>query len=119
MTTPPLAERIAALREANPALARQYLSELCQGKRRFTMSIPARQDDIDLVFSKVIHAFNDALPIIEAQAARIAELESAFSPRTWSVAMHEAWHKNLPDTEKAFAALLTATLTPAQEQEDG
>ncbi len=40
-------------------------------------------------------------------------LVDAFNPRTWTLEMHEAWHKNLPDMQKAFEALREAALALA------
>lgn len=36
---------------------------------------------------------------------RVAKLEQCMNPRTWTVEMRDAWHKNLPDVHAAFAAL--------------
>lgn len=47
---------------------------------------------------------------IRATAERAKRLEKAFNPRAWTPAMSKAWHENLPDTEKAFSALLDAVL---------
>jgi len=37
-------------------------------------------------------------------------LVDAFNPRTWSKEMSDAWHKNIPDTQKAFQVLFKAIL---------
>lgn len=33
-------------------------------------------------------------------------LRQALNPRMWTNAQHKAWHRAIPDTIKAFAALL-------------
>ena len=45
--------------EQRIALAHRYIAELCQGKRKWVMSIPARPDeDVDLVICGVIRDLN-------------------------------------------------------------
>jgi hypothetical protein len=41
----------------------------------------------------------------DRHAAHIERLQAALDPRTWTLEMSAAWHKNLPDTHAAFAAI--------------
>ena len=43
--------------------------------------------------------------------------EQALDPRRWTQEMHDAWHKALPDTQAAFAALRACIKPPAQQPE--
>lgn len=49
---------------------------------------------------------------------QIRALRDAFNPRTWTQEQHDAWHKHLPNTSAALAALLTAT-EPKKGNENG
>jgi len=42
------------------------------------------------------------------------ELNIALDPRKWTQSHHDAWHKHLPDVNKAFAALLTVARRRAE-----
>lgn len=57
--------------------AQQIVRDLCEGRRRWTMSVPARpDDDPDLVIGGVLHrvpALLDALAAVEAQNARLRD----------------------------------------------
>ena len=46
----------------------------------------------------------------------IEELEIALNPRFWGLEHHEAWHKNIPDVQKAFEALKAIALENAKSQ---
>lgn len=64
-----------------------------------------------------------------ARACRVCELErelaavtaerdalrAAFTPRGWTRAQSDAWHRALPDTERAFRALHEASVAAGGE----
>lgn len=55
--------------------AEQVVNELCEGERRWTLSVPARPDhDPDLIIASGLHA---AKKEIDALRARLAALEVA------------------------------------------
>lgn len=71
--TPPVAALPGEAVLAKIAKAKQVVRELCQGKRLWTMSIPARPDyDPDIV---IVDALNAALDLLAPSAPR-AEAES-------------------------------------------
>jgi len=35
--------------------------------------------------------------------------EACMNPRLWTKEMHDAWHKNIPDVQAAFAAVLSVS----------
>lgn len=45
-----------------------------------------------------------------ATDTELTRLRAALSPRQWTQAMHDAWHKALPDTQAAFEALTKEAL---------
>ncbi len=56
-----MTDKRAAALEADIDLARTYLRRICDGEKLF-MSIPARKDDFDLVFDRVIRAAQASTP---------------------------------------------------------
>lgn len=48
-----------------------------------------------------------------AATALAQQVKEALRPRMWTQEMSEAWHRNIPDTEKAFDALLAAIPIPS------
>lgn len=59
------------------------------------------------------------LAIIDgAKAGRPVLPASALRPRTWTVAMSEAWHRAIPDTVKAFDDLIAAAEAGRAEGEE-
>jgi hypothetical protein len=77
---------------------------------------PGADAEIRDLCDRAIQRTHQNVPVIvqrdeaqeEARRLRIyAEtLEEALTPRRWTLAMSKAWHVNIPDTMKAFAALL-------------
>lgn len=51
----------------------------------------------------------------KSQREREERLRGLFDVRTWGRAQHDAWHKALPDTAKAFADLLATVESPERE----
>jgi len=46
------------------------------------------------------------------------KLTSAFDPRMWTKDQSDAWHKNIPDFQKAFQALLEVSTRSTKEVND-
>ncbi len=42
--------------------------------------------------------------------SEIEKLRQCLNPREWTREMSEAWHKNIPDTQKAFEALVESAI---------
>lgn len=51
------------------------------------------------------------LAIAEEECNKVKRYEEALNPRTWTREMLEAWHRNIPDIQKAFDALKQETKT--------
>lgn len=51
----------------------------------------------------------------QAKDTELTRLRAALNPRQWTQAMHDAWHKTLPDTQAAFEALTKEALNPSPE----
>ena len=63
------------------------------------VDINCRKDDVE----HIVHCVNTHQALIDA-----------FNPRTWTQEMSDAWHRNLPDTQKAFDALREAAILAAK-----
>lgn len=46
-----------------------------------------------------------SIMLVKGLLKEIERRNEALNPRTWSKEMHDAWHSNLPDTQKAFDAI--------------
>lgn len=46
---------------------------------------------------------------VALEVERLRKVERAMNPRTWTEQQSAAWHINLPDVQRAFAALLEAS----------
>lgn len=69
----------ATLRE-RCAQAEQIVNDLCHGRRRWTMSVPARPDsDPDLIIGDVLHQVPALLDALAAAEERAAALEAALA----------------------------------------
>jgi len=44
------------------------------------------------------------------------ELERALNPREWDKELNEAWHKNIPDLQKAFDAIKNIAIKRAEDK---
>lgn len=56
---------------------------------------------------------SESLPAVYSSFARdlereVAALDKALDPRRWTKEMSDAWHRNIPDLYKAFAALVAS-----------
>lgn len=74
--------------------ASEVVAELCQGKRRWTMSVPARpNNDPDLLIESGLDAGREVLAALDAARARCAEMEKG---RDWWLAVsdHETMGRN-------------------------
>ncbi len=92
-----------------------------QDKLKLTLSI--NEYDLDIADTNIYYAqrvdtrkstdYERCKKVAKKIAMRVNShqaLINAFNPRTWTLEMHDAWHKNLPDTQKAFEALKEAAL---------
>lgn len=43
--------------------------------------------------------------LLDDKDTKIAKLEKALNPRLWDEKLNAAWHKNIPDVQKAFDAI--------------
>lgn len=59
-----MSERLERLKTRR-AEARYILSELCDGQHRWQMSVPAQQDDSDIVLDDALRGLNDAIKLVE------------------------------------------------------
>ena len=80
----------------------------------------ARVKSLELELSAARPLFSYRYFKAKAEAAEqsLAALETAMDPRQWDRALSDAWHKSIPDTAAAFAALRAAAIA-AQRQETG
>ena len=69
----------------------------------------------DAVMTDPLRDGNDLPHLCRELERENAELRALLTPRKWNREQHNAWHANLPDTESAFAALLS-TVTPPNNQ---
>lgn len=49
-------------------------------------------------------------PHSDGDWVKFEDVQRMMSPRFWKQAQNEAWHKNIPDVQKAFEELLKATM---------
>lgn len=69
-------------------------------------------DPTHIAFSDLVKPINcgskeRAAAIVQSYNSHAA-LVAALSPRMWTREMSDAWHRNIPDVQAAFAALLKA-----------
>ena len=84
-----------------------------------TAYYPAAVSVLDMHFIAAAPAILSLANTLHAQLEQLekenAELRVALNPRQWTQAMHDAWHKALPDTQAAFEALTKEALNPSPE----
>lgn len=54
---------------------------------------------------------------LKALRERCERMEKALNPRAWDMAMDIAWHRAIPDLNKAFSDLREAALQPLSERD--
>lgn len=102
-------------------LALKRVNERREAKRRITdlevlitaisdalMAPNADRSDLPGIAHKTLLAMRKAIAQVERLVPYAESLELALDPRRWGRKMNEAWHRNIPDTKAAFAALLEA-----------
>lgn len=58
---------------------REELSRICEGKRRWTMTVPVRQDDSDIIFADALDALEERDKEIERLRADIRRCSQNFT----------------------------------------
>lgn len=48
----------------------------------------------------------------------IDELEKALNPRKWDQELNDAWHRSLPDLQKAFDAIKNVAINRSKRNRD-
>ena len=95
--------------------AHSIVHELCDGTRRWTMSIPAREDyDPDLVISA---ALRDADDLLDQNAELQRQLEEARS-KVWKEAIAVVWASELPPEQEQWtrSAIVDALEAASKEE---
>lgn len=93
---------------------RQFKVELTKSKAK-VVALESDNQDLKVKLNTAYQCIGDlkinAGHYVEAQhQAEIEKLKEIFNPRLWNQEQSEAWHKNIPNVQKAFEQLLEQAL---------